>query len=199
MTLGEKISALRKQRAMSQEDLALQLNVTRQAVSKWEQDENAPDMDKIVGLSNIFGVTTDYLLKDENLEGNKSKSDTETIRVGGAFIGFDTYDGDIHVLRHKKSRSRNILISNIYNIAAVAYIIMGFVWGLWHPGWLIFVMAWVIQDYKNFYRDIYNVALVIFLVLGFLYGLWVYAWLAFPVAWLIKHLLRDYRRNRFDD
>lgn len=64
MTFGEKIQALRKSRGMSQEQLAEQLAVSRQSVSKWELSESVPELDKIVALSELFGVTTDYLLKD---------------------------------------------------------------------------------------------------------------------------------------
>ncbi|MCL2405770.1 MAG: helix-turn-helix domain-containing protein [Defluviitaleaceae bacterium] len=64
MTLGEKIQILRKQRGMSQEQLAAKILVTRQAISKWELCESLPDVDNIVQLSEIFGVTTDYLLKN---------------------------------------------------------------------------------------------------------------------------------------
>lgn len=65
MILAEKIVQLRKQNGWSQEDLAARLNVSRQSVSKWESMASIPDLDKIVKLSQIFGVSTDYLLKDE--------------------------------------------------------------------------------------------------------------------------------------
>lgn len=68
MILAEKIMKLRKQNGWSQEDLAARLNVSRQSVSKWESMASIPDLDKIVKLSQIFGVSTDYLLKDENEE-----------------------------------------------------------------------------------------------------------------------------------
>ncbi len=63
--LAEKIMNLRKQKGWSQEQLAEQLGVSRQAVSKWESGMSIPDLDKIVNMSNIFGVCTDYLLKDD--------------------------------------------------------------------------------------------------------------------------------------
>ena len=65
MTFSEKISALRKQKGWSQEELAEKLMVTRQAVSKWESAQSMPDLDKLVQLSEALGVSTDYLLKDE--------------------------------------------------------------------------------------------------------------------------------------
>ena len=63
MRLGQKIADLRKKNNLSQEGLAEIMNVSRQAVSKWESEQSIPDIEKIVNLSELFGVTTDYLLK----------------------------------------------------------------------------------------------------------------------------------------
>lgn len=65
MILADKIMNLRKKAGWSQEELANQLNVTRQSVSKWESAQSVPDLDKIISLSRIFEVSTDYLLKEE--------------------------------------------------------------------------------------------------------------------------------------
>ena len=64
MKLGQKITQLRKKSHLSQEVLAEKMNVSRQAVSKWESNQSIPDIEKIVDLSELFGVTTDYLLKN---------------------------------------------------------------------------------------------------------------------------------------
>jgi len=64
MTLGEKLQRLRADAGMSQEDLAERLGVSRQAISKWELDKTVPDVKYIVELSDLFRVSTDYLLKD---------------------------------------------------------------------------------------------------------------------------------------
>lgn len=65
MILADKIIRLRKRNGWSQEELAEKMNVSRQAVSKWESAQTVPDLEKILTLGNLFGVTTDYLLKDE--------------------------------------------------------------------------------------------------------------------------------------
>lgn len=65
MLLAEKITNLRKKLGWSQEELAHQLDVSRQAVSKWESGMSIPDMNKIISMSRLFGVSTDYLLIDE--------------------------------------------------------------------------------------------------------------------------------------
>ena len=68
MTLGEKIQKLRKQRGLSQEALAEKVTVTRQTISKWELGQSTPDLDFIAQLSDIFNVSSDYLIKDELTE-----------------------------------------------------------------------------------------------------------------------------------
>ncbi len=65
MILAEKITRLRKQNGWSQEELAEQLGISRQSVSKWESGASIPDLDRIVTMSKIFQVSTDYLLRDE--------------------------------------------------------------------------------------------------------------------------------------
>ena len=65
MILADKIIDLRKKNGWSQEELADRLEVSRQSISKWESAQSVPDMNRILKLSELFGVTTDYLLKDE--------------------------------------------------------------------------------------------------------------------------------------
>ncbi len=65
MIFADKLINLRKKSGMSQEELAERINVSRQSVSKWEGAQSVPDLKKILALSEIFGVSTDYLLKDE--------------------------------------------------------------------------------------------------------------------------------------
>lgn len=68
MNLGEKIYKLRKERNLSQEALAERVGTTRQAISKWENDQGCPETEKLLLLSNVFGVSVDFLLKDEKTE-----------------------------------------------------------------------------------------------------------------------------------
>lgn len=74
MTLHEKIYELRKKNGLSQEALAEILGVSRQSVSKWETGEATPEVSKLLSLSKLFGVTTDYLLNDEMEEENVSET-----------------------------------------------------------------------------------------------------------------------------
>lgn len=63
MNISDRIQSLRKIKGVSQEELADKIGVSRQAVSKWESEQATPDIDKIIIMSDYFGVTTDYLLK----------------------------------------------------------------------------------------------------------------------------------------
>jgi len=63
MTFGEKLQSLRQKAGMSQDALAEKLGVSRQAVSRWERDETMPETEKVIALADLFGVTTDYLLR----------------------------------------------------------------------------------------------------------------------------------------
>lgn len=77
MILADKIIKLRKQFAWSQEELAEKMGVSRQSVSKWESANSIPDLNKILKLSEIFGVSTDYLVKDEIEEASSIQEDKE--------------------------------------------------------------------------------------------------------------------------
>lgn len=79
MILADKIIRLRKKNGWSQEELAEKMNVSRQAVSKWEGAQTIPDLEKILMLGNLFGVTTDYLLKDEIEDEEVAEEKSETI------------------------------------------------------------------------------------------------------------------------
>lgn len=83
MILADKIIDLRKKNGWSQEELAEKLDVSRQSVSKWEGARSVPDMNKILRLSEVFAVSTDYLLKDEISapEGTNVPVDTESEAV----------------------------------------------------------------------------------------------------------------------
>ena len=65
MNLADKLIELRKKAGLSQEELAEKMNVTRQSVSKWESAQSVPDLEKIIKLSELYNVSTDYLLKDD--------------------------------------------------------------------------------------------------------------------------------------
>lgn len=105
MILADKIIEERKKLGISQEELADKISVSRQAVSKWESAQSIPDIDKIITLSRLFSVSTDYLLKDE-LEPDKS------ITVD------NDYDRSLHVVNIEEANDyMNIMNSESKNVA----------------------------------------------------------------------------------
>lgn len=89
-SLSEKIMALRQKQRLSQEAFGEKLGVSRQAVSKWETGQALPDIDKILAMSELFGVSTDYLLKEDDPQASQSEvtdaaasSDDEEQNAGG--------------------------------------------------------------------------------------------------------------------
>lgn len=75
MTFGENLAILRKSKGLSQEQLAEKLRLTRQTISKWELEQSTPDLDLLLQLSDIFQVSTDYLIKGEQEERKGSSND----------------------------------------------------------------------------------------------------------------------------
>lgn len=96
MILADKISGLRREFNWSQEDLAEKMDVSRQSISKWESGNSIPDMNKIIRLSEIFGVSTDYLIKDDVeresaiLVDKENKNDKRNISLDEATEYMDT-------------------------------------------------------------------------------------------------------------
>ena len=74
MDLGEKLYELRRAKNLSQENVAEQLNVTRQTISKWETNQSTPDFDKIVPLCELYGITPNELLTGEKQEENNTEN-----------------------------------------------------------------------------------------------------------------------------
>lgn len=78
MEFNNKLFELRKQKGLSQEELAGRLNVSRQTISKWEVGESAPDMDNLVSISELFGVSLDELVLDKPSE--KEQPSVQVVR-----------------------------------------------------------------------------------------------------------------------
>lgn len=79
MIMADKIMEQRKKNGWSQEELAEQLGVSRQSVSKWESAQSIPDLSRVVAMAEIFGVTTDYLLKDEEEKSSANTGSSQPV------------------------------------------------------------------------------------------------------------------------
>ena len=125
MNFPEKLQKLRKRRGWSQEELASRIAVSRQAVSKWELGTAVPDTDNIVQLSELFGVTTDYLIKD-NLDCDE---DIPAVARTAANV-------------RKAEQSRQLLIAGIITLV-LGIIIVG----------VLLTLSQVIESYQKVTYD----------------------------------------------
>ena len=86
MNIADRIQYLRKQNGYTQEELADKIGVSRQAVSKWESEQSTPDIEKIIVMSDLFEVTTDYILKGIEPVSATSKKTMKTLYLGLVLI-----------------------------------------------------------------------------------------------------------------
>ena len=99
MTFGEKLYKLRKAQGLSQEALAEKLNTSRQAVSKWENNNGYPETEKIILISQIFQITLDELLMDDKEPGSKEERNFSE-ETKGFYVSRETANG--FLLYYKK-------------------------------------------------------------------------------------------------
>ena len=86
MNMADRIQYLRKTKGLSQEELADKMGVSRQAVSKWESEQSTPDIEKIIMMSEIFEVTTDYILKGIEPVNMTDKKTMQSLYLGFAVV-----------------------------------------------------------------------------------------------------------------
>ena len=122
MICADKLIDLRKKNGWSQEELAEKLNVSRQAVSKWEGAQSVPDMGRIIQLSELFGVTTDYLLKD-GIELAEPSAEGETDSLSSRTVDLEEANA---FLKTKEENSRRVALGVMLCILSpVALILLG--------------------------------------------------------------------------
>ena len=129
MILADKITELRKKAGWSQEELAAQLGVSRQSVSKWEGAQSVPDMEKILQLSNLFGVSTDYLLKDEITQPETKTASSITAQTAADYVETKplrrvSMEEASEYIRLRKKSALKIAIATFLCILSPAVLIM---------------------------------------------------------------------------
>jgi len=100
---------------MSQEQLAEKLNVSRQSVSKWERDEALPDIYNLEAISEVFGVSTDYIIKQDIAVSDNEGADKKDVK------------------QKNKKKDDDPLFTIFSSIALIIIIISGFGFGIWYP------------------------------------------------------------------
>lgn len=109
MNIADRIQYLRKQKGYSQEELADKVGVSRQAVSKWESEQSTPDLEKVIAMSELFEVTTDYILKGIEPVSTTNRKTVKTLYLGFVLI-FATIAG-IWSFAANRFNSKEILVT----------------------------------------------------------------------------------------
>lgn len=164
LEIANRLQKLRKERGYSQEELAQELGISRQAVSKWERAEASPDTDNLICLAKLYNVSLDYLLSsDDSIETIKAEQMSEV------------------KIEAKKSRPKWMkVVTSIIPIAiTILYIALGGFLNLWHPGWIVFLFIPILD---SLIEAIYSkkpdafcypvLVTAVFLFLGCVYSMW---------------------------
>lgn len=103
MKFNERLIKLRKAKGMSQEELGYELNVTRQTISKWELGESTPEMEKLIQISNYFGISVDELISNKDEETSSKNYNKEFVGVDEKYIPNDVKSEASYVNANKSS------------------------------------------------------------------------------------------------
>lgn len=121
MKFHEKLLAIRKKQGLSQEELGLELQVSRQTISKWESGQSYPDFEKLVKLSDYFGLSLDELVKDVDVQDVRDKNRTDE-KVAALHMGYEQGRNTV------KTIGRALCIAGIVILGiAVAALVLPFV------------------------------------------------------------------------
>ncbi len=146
MSLGQKLKALLKDNRMTQEDLAEKLDVSRQAVGKWVNDKGIPEVGKLIQISNLFGVSMDYLLKEDCED--KSVSEENVISNSGYYVSREMLDGYLSYSRQNvKQITAGIslfILSNVFDSFNCSNMISSFLY------WLFLIAGTVVIIWHYF-------------------------------------------------
>lgn len=188
LEIANRLQKLRKEKGYSQEQLAAELGISRQAVSKWERAESSPDTDNLICLAKLYGVSLDELLStDETIEEIVDNKQVENVE---SEIIDEDEDHDIDDETPKVSKRTERVLrafqSMIPILTVAAYLVLGAVFKMWHPGWIAFVIMPALMSIfdciivKKLSAFVYPLfATTVFLVLGFYFNWWHPAWIVF--------------------
>lgn len=183
LEIANRLVQLRKDNGLSQEDLAEKLSVSRQAISKWERAESSPDTDNLIALAKLYNVSLDDLLSGSSSGTPLQPGDPEDPLPEGSY--FD----------HKKDKQRQALNGLYPMIIAGIYLVLGCLFNLWHPGWLLFLtipLFYLPESHRTPLRLLGNPVMVtiIYLLLGFMCDLWHPGWLVFLLIPVLNAIAR---------
>jgi transcriptional regulator with XRE-family HTH domain len=155
--IAERLAQLRRQNGYSQEELAAKLGLSRQAISKWERAESSPDTDNLIALAQLYDMSLDELLKGAS-EVPGAAADEQADKAVGAAPATPPVSGPEYDHYHAGDgtarRKRTVLWAVPFPaFVVIIYMILGFGFHLWNPGWILFftvpVWYWICKMVDN--------------------------------------------------
>ena len=208
MSFGSNIGYLRKKKGITQEELAERMYVSRQTISRWETDSVYPDVETVIRLCELLECDMETLVRGDASAEKQPAPEQEPQPTQESQQAQESKAEIKMVLR--RNTVLKIVEDMLFPLVTVAYLIMGFVWDLWHPGWLIFVVAALLSPILSainrpklrpekksshlgpvvdwdrinaaFCAIVFLVAIPAYLVLGLVWNLWHPGWLIFVAA-----------------
>lgn len=190
--VANRLAELRKRHGLSQEQLAEQLGISRQAVSKWERAESSPDTDNLIALAKLYQVSLDELVKmdpdseDDELFAQSVERVREAERAQAAQMDrVDVDEEPLWKLPRRKSGGINWYAMPYPVIVVIVYLLIGFYLDMWHPGWMLFMTVPMYYtaiegDHFNLNRIPYPLMVAtIYLIIGFAWDWWHPGWMIF--------------------
>lgn len=223
--IANRLQKLRKEKGYSQEQLADELGISRQAVSKWERAEASPDTDNLICLAKLYGISLDELLNSDEtveeirqntIESNENKSGKVIINKNGSKIIIESndddddepdedeeYDGEDKTKPHLLS----VLFTSIFSLLVVAaFLLTGILWDLWYVSWTFFLLIPVFATIPSAIKKrkptefAYPVLVTFFFCLfGMIYGIWHPLWVLYitvPIYYTLFGELQKVWRNK---
>lgn len=176
--LADRLVALRKENGYSQEVLAEKLGLSRQSISKWERAEASPDTDNLIALAQVYNMTLDELLgNDESSPKKETKVKEKTPMTNAQIKG-----------------KKLMKIMPIISIAVVVvYVLVGFSAKIWHPTWMMFLLIPLLLTVAisllagktkritalMLTSSVSLLAVIVYLFAGLVFQMWAVAWIVF--------------------
>ena len=186
---ANRLQQLRKMNGYSQEVLAEKLGISRQSISKWERAEASPEIDNLMALAKIYGITVDELLDTSNdkvVVANTNKKDRD---IKGKLKSLLSKANDFGIYPNV---AKALLIFPFPIILVILYIALSMIFDIWHPLWIVFLTLPMYYRFaiackannKNVLMLLMTdqeFIVTVFLLLGILTGAWGYACILFII------------------
>ena len=176
--LADRLVALRKENGYSQEVLAEKLGLSRQSISKWERAEASPDTDNLIALAQVYNMTLDELLGNDDSAPKKETMVKEKTPMTNAQI---------------KGKKLMKIMPIISIAVVVVYVLVGFAAKIWHPTWMMFLLIPLLLTVAisllagktkritalMLTSSVSLLAVIVYLFAGLVFQMWAVAWIVF--------------------